>query len=112
MWFLFLFPSQRPNIEKLPNESLSLSSSAKDVSDNRQSSTSEGASPVSVSEAQRCMSLYFALCTKVVHYFLVLKQQNYTDMMGVLTKHIALILIYTSTRLLILNMETNQRDNH
>ncbi|KAJ1396171.1 Symplekin/Pta1, N-terminal [Sesbania bispinosa] len=54
-----------PDIENLPNEPSSLSGSTKDVSsDNRQSSTSEDASPVSVSEAQRCMSLYFALCTK------------------------------------------------
>ncbi|KAK7287499.1 hypothetical protein RIF29_00779 [Crotalaria pallida] len=52
------------DIEKLANE-LSLSGSTKDISsDNRPSSTSESTSPVSVSEAQRCMSLYFALCTK------------------------------------------------
>nr|XP_027191107.1 symplekin isoform X2 [Cicer arietinum] len=53
-----------PDIEKLTNEPLSLSGNTKDVLDNRQSSTSEGTSPVSVSEAQRGMSLYFALCTK------------------------------------------------
>ncbi|CAL0329563.1 unnamed protein product [Lupinus luteus] len=48
------------DIEKLPNEPSSLSGSTKDISDN----TSESTSSVSVSEAQRCMSLYFALCTK------------------------------------------------
>ncbi|WJX49040.1 hypothetical protein P8452_35527 [Trifolium repens] len=53
-----------PDIEKLTNEPISLSGSTKDVSDNRQLSTSEGTSSLSVSEAQRGMSLYFALCTK------------------------------------------------
>nr|KYP44821.1 Symplekin [Cajanus cajan] len=53
-----------PESEK-PNEQSSLSGSTKDVSsDNHQSCTSESVSPDSVSEAQRCMSLYFALCTK------------------------------------------------
>lgn len=52
------------DVEKVTNEPLSLSGSTKDVSDNRQSSTSEGTSPLSVSEAQRGMSLFFALCTK------------------------------------------------
>ncbi|KAL5072886.1 hypothetical protein RYX36_011870 [Vicia faba] len=50
--------------QKLANEPLSLSGSTKDVSDNRQPSTSEATSLLSVSEAQRGMSLYFALCTK------------------------------------------------
>ncbi|KOM58112.1 hypothetical protein LR48_Vigan11g114600 [Vigna angularis] len=53
-----------PDVEKVSNEQSSLSGSTKDVSDNRQSCTSESVSPDSVSEAQRCMSLYFALCTK------------------------------------------------
>ncbi|WVZ16938.1 hypothetical protein V8G54_009920 [Vigna mungo] len=53
-----------PDVEKVSNEQSSLSGSTKDVSDNRQSCTSESVSPESVSEAQRCMSLYFALCTK------------------------------------------------
>ncbi|CAJ1948460.1 unnamed protein product [Sphenostylis stenocarpa] len=53
-----------PDVEKVPNEQSSLSGSTKDVSDNRQSCTSDSVSPDSVSEAQRCMSLYFALCTK------------------------------------------------
>ncbi|PNY06339.1 symplekin tight junction carboxy-terminal protein, partial [Trifolium pratense] len=53
-----------PDIEKLTNEPVSLSGSTKDVSDNRQLSTSEGTSSLSISEAQRGMSLYFALCTK------------------------------------------------
>ncbi|KAG2380723.1 uncharacterized protein HKW66_Vig0200950 [Vigna angularis] len=56
-----------PDVEKVSNEQSSLSGSTKDVSDNRQSCTSESVSPDSVSEAQRCMSLYFALCTKAVH---------------------------------------------
>ncbi|XP_050893645.1 uncharacterized protein LOC127100478 isoform X2 [Lathyrus oleraceus] len=50
--------------QKLPNEPLSLSGSTKDVADNRQPNTSEATSLLSVSEAQRGMSLYFALCTK------------------------------------------------
>ncbi|ESW05883.1 hypothetical protein PHAVU_010G000700 [Phaseolus vulgaris] len=53
-----------PDVEKVSNEQSSLSGSTKDVSDNRQSCTSESVSPDSVSEAQRCMSLFFALCTK------------------------------------------------
>jgi len=72
-FFLFHpFHFQGPDVEKVPNEQSSLSGSTKDVtSDNRQSCTSESVSPDSVSEAQRCMSLYFALCTKVLFYFLV-----------------------------------------
>ncbi|XP_027335411.1 symplekin isoform X2 [Abrus precatorius] len=53
-----------PDIEKVSNEQSSLSGNTKDVSDNHQPCSSESVSPVSVSEAQRCMSLYFALCTK------------------------------------------------
>lgn len=70
-FFLFHpFHFQGPDVEKVPNEQSSLSGSTKDVtSDNRQSCTSESVSPDSVSEAQRCMSLYFALCTKVLLYF-------------------------------------------
>ncbi|XP_058729093.1 uncharacterized protein LOC131601326 isoform X2 [Vicia villosa] len=52
------------DIEKLANEPLSLSGSTKEVSDNRPPSSSEATSLLSVSEAQRGMSLYFALCTK------------------------------------------------
>ncbi|XP_061369219.1 uncharacterized protein LOC133312088 isoform X2 [Gastrolobium bilobum] len=53
-----------PDIDKLQNEPSSLSGSTKDVSsDNRQSCTSENYL-AAFSEAQRCMSLYFALCTK------------------------------------------------
>jgi len=70
--FFFNFPFQGPDVEKVTNEPLSLSGSTKDVSDNRQSSTAEGTSPLSVSEAQRGMSLFFALCTKVLCYFLVI----------------------------------------
>lgn len=66
----FSFPCQGLDVEKLSNEPLSMSGNAKDVSDNSQSGTSEGTSPDSVSKAQRCMSLYFALCTKVFYYFL------------------------------------------
>ncbi|PON51152.1 Coatomer beta subunit [Parasponia andersonii] len=47
------------------NEPQSVSANSKDVSsDTHQSCTSQGASSLSISEAQRCMSLYFALCTK------------------------------------------------
>ncbi|XP_057458504.1 uncharacterized protein LOC130749200 isoform X2 [Lotus japonicus] len=54
-----------PDVEKLPEEPSSLSGSSKDVSsDNHQPCTSDNAVPDSVSESQRCMSLYFALCTK------------------------------------------------
>ncbi|KAL1368636.1 hypothetical protein HN51_022800 [Arachis hypogaea] len=54
-----------PDTEKLANETSSMTSSSKDISpDNRQPVTSESISPESVFEAQRLMSLYFALCTK------------------------------------------------
>lgn len=66
---LFSFHFQGPDAEKVSNEQSSVSGSTKDVSDNRQSCTSESVLPESVSEAQRCMSLYFALCTKVLFIF-------------------------------------------
>ncbi|MED6121281.1 hypothetical protein PIB30_116716 [Stylosanthes scabra] len=54
-----------PDNEKLANETSSLTSNTKDISpDNRQSVTSESISPELIFEAQRLMSLYFALCTK------------------------------------------------
>ncbi|XP_062095189.1 uncharacterized protein LOC133801071 isoform X2 [Humulus lupulus] len=54
-----------PDSERSLNELQSMSTNSKDVpSDTHQSSTSPGASSFMVSEAQRCMSLYFALCTK------------------------------------------------
>lgn len=53
--------------EKPFNELPSLSANSKDVSsDTHQSCTSQSGSALSVCEAQRCMSLYFALCTKVI----------------------------------------------
>ncbi|XVE97089.1 hypothetical protein REPUB_Repub02eG0280700 [Reevesia pubescens] len=50
--------------EKPANEYQSMSSIGKDISDVHQSETSQSVSSLSVPEAQRCMSLYFALCTK------------------------------------------------
>ncbi|XP_059667995.1 uncharacterized protein LOC132313299 isoform X2 [Cornus florida] len=53
-----------PDLEKPSNENPSVSAIAKDISaDTHPPSTSESISS-SLSEAQRCMSLYFALCTK------------------------------------------------
>ncbi|KAE8728883.1 HEAT repeat-containing protein isoform 2 [Hibiscus syriacus] len=52
-------------LEKPLNEHQSMSATGKDISaDVHQSETSQSGSSPSVSEAQRCMSLYFALCTK------------------------------------------------
>ncbi|KAG7965085.1 hypothetical protein I3843_09G205600 [Carya illinoinensis] len=52
-------------IEKPVDERLSVSANSKDISsDTHQSSMCQSVSSLSVSEAQRCMSLYFALCTK------------------------------------------------
>lgn len=57
---------QDSEIEKPVDEHLSVSANSKDISsDTHQPSMSQSASSLSVSEAQRCMSLYFALCTKV-----------------------------------------------
>ncbi|KAI9085134.1 hypothetical protein K1719_032950 [Acacia pycnantha] len=54
-----------PDNEKSFNEPSSVSGNSKDIcSDNHQSCTSESVSLNSVSDSQRCMSLYFALCTK------------------------------------------------
>ncbi|KAK4253268.1 hypothetical protein QN277_010592 [Acacia crassicarpa] len=54
-----------PDNEKSSNEPSSVSGNSKDIcSDNHQSCTSESVSLNSVSDSQRCMSLYFALCTK------------------------------------------------
>ncbi|KAA3464831.1 Symplekin [Gossypium australe] len=56
------------DLEKSSNEHQSMSSISKDISaDVRQSETSHSGSSPSVPEAQRCMSLYFALCTKAIH---------------------------------------------
>nr|GLL24340.1 uncharacterized protein LOC109159142 isoform X2 [Ipomoea trifida] len=56
---------QDSNLDRNLNEQPSTSAATKEVSsDTHQSSTSESISSSSVAEAQRCMSLYFALCTK------------------------------------------------
>lgn len=48
-----------------------MSSIGKDISaDVHHSETSQTVSSLSVPEAQRCMSLYFALCTKVLLFFI------------------------------------------
>lgn len=53
------------DLQKPVDEHLSMSVNSKDISsDTHQSSTCQSASSLSVSEVQRCMSLYFALCTK------------------------------------------------
>ncbi|XP_011006561.1 PREDICTED: uncharacterized protein LOC105112532 isoform X3 [Populus euphratica] len=52
-------------LEKPSNEHQSMSAINKDISsETHQSCTSESVSSLSISEAQRCLSLYFALCTK------------------------------------------------
>lgn len=58
--------SQKDSIlEKTSNEHQSMSAISKDISsETHQSCTSESVSSLSISEAQRCLSLYFALCTK------------------------------------------------
>ncbi|CAK9133851.1 unnamed protein product [Ilex paraguariensis] len=65
MLHLSLYFFQDSNVEKPLDENQSLSGITKDISsDTRQSSTSESIASSSVTEVQRCMSLYFALCTK------------------------------------------------
>ncbi|XP_065852529.1 uncharacterized protein [Euphorbia lathyris] len=49
------------NMEKLPNDHQSASATSKDISSDAQRTCT---SQSSLSEAQQCMSLYFALCTK------------------------------------------------
>ncbi|KAL9428787.1 hypothetical protein AB3S75_030720 [Citrus x aurantiifolia] len=58
-------PQKDSDLEKPSNELMSGSTVGKDISsDIHQSSTSPSMSSLSIPEAQRCMSLYFALCTK------------------------------------------------
>ncbi|KAH9672963.1 HEAT repeat-containing protein [Citrus sinensis] len=60
-------PQKDSDLEKPSNELMSGSTVSKDISsDIHQSSTSPSMSSLSIPEAQRCMSLYFALCTKAV----------------------------------------------
>ena len=60
-WFI-----QDSDLDKPSLENPSVSSLTKDISsDTHQSCTSQSVSSSSLTEAQRCMSLYFALCTKV-----------------------------------------------
>ncbi|RXI01401.1 hypothetical protein DVH24_014750 [Malus domestica] len=54
--------------DKHSNGPPSVSGNSKDISsDNHQSCSSQSVSSPSIAEAQRCLSLYFALCTKAVH---------------------------------------------
>ncbi|KAK2656710.1 hypothetical protein Ddye_009762 [Dipteronia dyeriana] len=58
-------PQKDSDVEKPSNEHLLVSSISKDIStDAHQTSTSQSMPSLSTPEAQRCMSLYFALCTK------------------------------------------------
>ncbi|BFG36416.1 hypothetical protein CerSpe_226900 [Prunus speciosa] len=53
------------DLEKHSNEPPSVSGNSKDISsDTHQSCNSQSVSSLSIAEAQRCLSLYFALCTK------------------------------------------------
>ncbi|KAK1562008.1 hypothetical protein Q3G72_004851 [Acer saccharum] len=58
-------PQKDSDVEKPSNEHLLASAISKDIStDAYQTSTSQSVPSLSIPEAQRCMSLYFALCTK------------------------------------------------
>lgn len=62
-----LLIEQDSDFEKPSNEHMSGSIVSKDIStDTHQSCTSPNVSSLSIPEAQQCMSLYFALCTKVL----------------------------------------------
>ncbi|XP_050236923.1 uncharacterized protein LOC126686734 isoform X2 [Mercurialis annua] len=50
--------------EKPSNDHKSASPTSKDICDTHQAHTAPSVSSLSIAEAQRCMSLYFALCTK------------------------------------------------
>ncbi|KAJ8898989.1 hypothetical protein K2173_008491 [Erythroxylum novogranatense] len=52
------------NLDKQSSDHQSVSAISKDISETHQSCTTESVSSISMSEAQRCLSLYFALCTK------------------------------------------------
>lgn len=61
---------QDSNLEKPSAEQLSLESVTKNISsDTSESCISQKMSSSSLTDAQRCMSLYFALCTKVAFNF-------------------------------------------
>ncbi|TQD87819.1 hypothetical protein C1H46_026671 [Malus baccata] len=56
--------------DKHSNEPPSVSGNSIDISsDNHQSCSSQSVSSSSIAEAQRCLSLYFALCTKNIPFF-------------------------------------------
>ena len=58
---------QDANFDKPSTQLLSVGAMAKNISfDTSQSCISQNISSSSLTEAQRCMSLYFALCTKVM----------------------------------------------
>lgn len=67
IWFWCLLHSEQDaDLEKRSDEHISVSAISKDISSGtHQSGVSQSTSSVSLQEAQRCMSLYFALCTKV-----------------------------------------------
>lgn len=76
---LMLFP-QDSEMEIQSNEPPSVSGNSKDISsDTHQSSNSQSVSSLSIAEAQRCLSLYFALCTKVFLYFILLSKTKFLD---------------------------------
>lgn len=78
---------QDSNLEKPSAEQPSLESVTKNISsDTSESSVSHKLSSSSLTDAQRCMSLYFALCTKVVFYVVL--------NLAVDTHHLLIILLF------------------
>lgn len=62
------FFSQDSDSEKHSNEPPAVSGNQDISSDTHQSCNSQSVSSLSIAEAERCLSLYFALCTKVWFY--------------------------------------------
>lgn len=70
---------QSVNQQDLSNGRPKISESSRNSAENSNGKDEQGSSHsvsnVSITEAQRCMSLYFALCTKVLNFLLSLKYE-------------------------------------
>ncbi|KAJ0089238.1 hypothetical protein Patl1_31343 [Pistacia atlantica] len=83
------------DLEKPSNDLLSVGALGKDIStDTHQSCTTQSASFLSIPQAQRCMSLYFALCTKkhsLFHQIFVIYKDASTAVKQAVQRHIPIL---------------------
>ncbi|XP_044496131.1 uncharacterized protein LOC123218660 isoform X2 [Mangifera indica] len=83
------------DLEKPSNDLVSVSATGKHLStDTHQSCTSQSVSSLSIPEAQQCMSLYFALCTKkhsLFHQIFVICKDASTAVKEAIKRHIPIL---------------------